>query len=487
LVASQALTPLRKVASDIRNGLEYLELTEEVEMSKRRKRVEYLPIVYPNAAGLDIGSREIYACVPGDRVEDNVQVFGTFTPDLNALADWLAAHQVDTVAMESTGIYWIPAFEVLEGRGFQVYLVNARNMKGVPGRKSDYQDCQWIQKLHSVGLLTNSFRPDAEMCALRAYLRHRADLLVHRASHIQHLQKALAQMNLQLPQVLSDITGETGLAIVRAIVAGERDGVKLAQLRDGRCKSSEETIAKALTGTWKEEHLFALKQSLEFYDYYTRQIANCDAQIQQHYSVMKPRWQAPADQPVAALPKRRPKKRNKNSPPAGVEEEIVRISGVDIAAVDGIGAGLAQTILSEIGTDMTKWPNEKHFTSWLGVVPRNDISGGRVLRSRTLPSTNRAGQAFRQAANAVRHTSTAFGAFYRRKQAQGGPLHAQVATANKIARTVYHMLKFHVQYEDMGVEEFERRHRERDIRTLRRKAATLGFTLLDAQPIQAAA
>src|SRR5579859_320248 len=225
-------------------------------MSKRSKRVELMPIVYPNAAGLDIGSCEIYACVPPDRAEDNVKVFGTFTPDLNALADWLAAHAVDTVAMESTGVYWIPAFDLLEARGFKVYLVNARNMKGVPGRKSDFQDCQWIQKLHSLGLLTNSFRPDAEICALRAYLRHRADLLQHRASHIMHMQKAFQQMNIQLPQVISDITGETGMAIVRAIVTGERDSVKLAQLRDYRCKSSEETIAKALTGTWKDEHLF---------------------------------------------------------------------------------------------------------------------------------------------------------------------------------------------------------------------------------------
>src|SRR5579859_476745 len=456
-------------------------------MSKRHKRAEYMPIVYPNAAGLDIGSCEIYACVPQDRAEENVKVFGTFTIDLNALADWLAAHHVDTVAMESTGVYWIPAFEVLEGRGFKVYLVNAWKMKGVPGHKSDVQDCQWIQKLHSVGLLTNSFRPDAEMCALRAYVRHRTDLLQHRASHIQHMQKALVQMNIQLPQVISDITGETGIAIVRAIVAGERDGVKLAQLRDYRCKSSEETIAKSLVGTWKDEHLFALKQSLAFYDFYTQQIANCDAQIQQKYSAIKPRWKPSSDNPVAPIPKLRRKQQAKNSPPVGVEDEIIRITGVDISAVIGIGSNLAQTILSEIGTDMSKWPNEKHFTSWLGVAPHNDISGGKVLRSRTLPTNNRAGQAFRQAAIAVRNSSSAFGAFYRRKKSQGGPLHAQVATANKIARTVYHMLKYHVQYEDLGAEEFERRHRERDIKTLRKKAARLGFTLVETDPLQAAA
>jgi hypothetical protein len=264
---------------------------------------------------------------------------------------------------------------------------------------------------------------------------------------------------------------------VRAIVAGERDGVKLAQLRDPRCKSSAETIAKALIGTWKTEHLFALKQSLELYDFYTQQVATCDTQIQQHYAAMKPRWEGTP--PVFPSPRRR-KHPSKNEPASDVRADIIRITGVDIAAVDGIGAGLAQTILSEIGTDMSKWPNDKHFTSWLGVAPHNAISGGKVLRSRTLPTRNRAGQAFRQAATSVRNSSSAFGAFYRRKRAQGGPLHAQVATANKIARTVYHMLKYHVQYEDMGAAEFERQHRDRDIKALHKKATKLGFTLVES-------
>jgi transposase len=465
------------------------QIVREAAMSKPKssKRVERLPIVYPNAAGLDIGASEIYACAPPDRIEEPVQVFGTFTVDLHALADWLAACEVDTVAMESTGVYWIPAFELLEKRGFQVYLVNARHLKGVPGRKSDYRDCQWIQKLHSVGLLTNSFRPDGEMCALRAYLRQRADLLHHRAAHIQHMQKAFQQMNIQLSQVLSDVTGETGLAIVRAVVAGERDGVKLAQLRDHRCKSSQETIAKALTGTWKDEHVFALKQALELYEFYTRQIAACDAQIQQQYAAMAPRHQPNPELPDAPAPQPRRKKSSKNSPSAAVQAEIIRITGVDLAAVDGLGAGLAQTILSEIGTDMSKWPTEKHFTSWLGLAPRNDISGGKVLRSRILPSRSRAGQAFRQAATSVSHTATAFGAFYRRKRAQGGPLHAQVATANKIARAVYHLLKYHVQYQALGVEEFERQHRERDLKVLRKKATQMGFTLVESCPTPATA
>ena len=288
-------------------------------------------------------------------------------------------------------------------------------------------------------------------------------------------------MNIQLAQVLTDITGETGLAILRSIVAGERSGVKLAQLRNPCCKSAEDTIAKALIGTWKEEHLFALKQSLEFYDFYTQQVAHCDAQIQHQYAVMKPRWEGV---PLLSTPRQSGRNRKKPEPIAEVRTDIIRITGVDVAAVVGIGPTLAQTILSEIGTDMSKWPSAKHFASWCGVAPHNDVSGGRVLRSRTLPVRNRAGQAFRQAAQSVIRTSSAFGAFYRRKLVQGGPLFAQAATANKIARTVYHLLKYHVQYEEMGAEEFERQHRQRDIKVLSKRAAKLGFTLVASESVQ---
>jgi transposase len=449
------------------------------------KRVERVEVVHPNAAGLDIGSREIFGCIPPDHEGETVKAFGTFTPDLQRLADWLVANRVDTVAMESTGVYWIPVFEVLEARGLEVYLVNGRHVKHVPGRKSDVQDCQWIQKLHALGLLTGSFRPDGEMCALRAYLRHRTDLLQHRAAHILHMQKAFQQMNIQLPQVLTDITGETGMAIVRAIVGGERDCVKLAKLRNFRCKSSEDMIAKALTGTWKEEHLFALKQSLELYDFYSEQVATCDARIQSQYEAMKPRWEPSSEMaPLETKPRR---KKRKNEPASDIRADIIRLTGIDLAAVGGLGPNLAQTILSEIGTDMSKWATDKQFTSWLGLAPHNDISGGKVLRSRIFPTRNRAGQAFRQAAMAVARSSTAFGAYYRRKRAQGGPLFAQVATAHKIARTVYHLLKYHVQYEDMGVEGFEQKQRERDVNALRKKAAKLGFTLAIPEPIQSSA
>jgi transposase len=295
------------------------------------------------------------------------------------------------------------------------------------------------------------------------------------------MQKALHQMNIQLAQVLRDITGETGMAILRAIVAGERDGVRLAQLRNPGCKSPEETFAKALTGTWKEEYLFALKQSLELFDFYTTQVAACDAQIQHQYSVMKPRWSSTPDRPVVSTSSRRHKRLGKNGPPLRIEDELVRLTGVDLAAVAGLGASLAQTILSKIGTDMTKWPTAKHFTSWCGLAPHNDISGGKVLRSRTLPTNNRAGQAFRQAATSVSRGASAFGAYYRRKRAQGGPLFAQVATAHKIARTVYHLLKYHVQYVELGAESFAHKQRERDIAALRKKATKLGFTLTSVE------
>jgi transposase len=443
-------------------------------MSKSKRRSEKVEIVHPNAAGLDIGAREIFGCIPADREGDTVRVFGTFTPDLHGLADWLVSNGINTVAMESTGVYWIPAFEVLEARGLKVYLVNARYVKQVPGRKSDVQDCQWLQKLHALGLLAALFRPDAELCALRTYLRHRADLLQHRTAHILHMQKALHQMNVQLVHVLSDITGDTGMAIIRAIVSGERDELKLAQLRDRRCPSSEETIAKALLGTWKEEYVFLLKQFLEFYDFYTAQIAACDAQIQHQYSAMKPRWDVAPAQGTKPYTKHW-----RNDPAFDNREQLIRLVGIDLTAIDGIGPGLAQTILSEIGTHMSKWPTAKHFASWCGLAPHNDISGGKVLRSRTLPTHNRAGQAFRQAATALSRSSSALGAFYRRKRVRGGPLFAQVATANKLARILYHLLKYRIPFHDIGADAFEQKQRERDVAMLRKKAAQLGFTVLD--------
>jgi len=447
-----------------------------------------LPVVHPHAAGLDIGKTEIYAAVPPTADPQPVRVFGTFTPDLHALADWLVACGITTVAIESTGVYWIPVHEVLEARGLQVCLVNASHIQRVPGRKSDFQDCEWLRQLHSLGLLAASFRPDAEMVTLRAYLRHRAELIQHRAPHILHLQKALRQMNLQLDSVLTDITGQTGLAILRAILAGERDPVKLAQLRHPNCHSPEETIAKALTGTWRAEHLFVLKQAMALFDFYTTQIVECDAEIVRCFSVIRPRFTPPAEPVITAesvpgptVTARRKSAthstHSKNAPAGNIRAEILRITAVDLCAVHGISASIAQTVLSEIGTDMSRWPTVKHFCSWLRLAPRNDISGGKVLKSRTLPHQHRAAQAFRLAAQAVSRADCALGAFYRRLRARLGPQQALVATAHKLARIVYFMLKEHQPYQDRGAEAYNTRYREQEVKSLQRKAAKLGFTL----------
>lgn len=443
--------------------------------AKGQARLETWGIVHPNAAGIDLGSREIWVAIPPDRAEQTVRCFGTFTPDLHALADWLVENQIDTVAMESTGVYWIPLFELLEARGLRVFLVNARHVKHVPGRKSDLIDCQWLQKLHSLGLLSGSFRPDAEMVSLRTYLRHRAELIQHRAPHILHMQKALQQMNLQLHHVLSDITGVTGLHILRAIVAGERDPQVLARFRQPGCKADEATIVKALTGSWRDEYLFVLQQSLDLFDFFTSQINACDSEIERQFSAIKPRWDAPT--PLPDLPPIKPNSRTKNKPAESTRQHLFRLLGVDLVAVEGISASLAQTILTEIGSDMSKWPGVKHFASWLGLAPHNDVSGGKVLRSRTLKTDNRAGQAFRQAAASVTRSHSAFGAFYRRKRAQLGPAQALVATAHKIARTVYFMLKYKVPFQDIGAQGYESQQRERELTYLKRKAAKLGFDL----------
>jgi transposase len=440
-------------------------------------RTDARPCVNPHAAGLDIGSEEIWACVPEDRDTQPVRSFGTFTPDLIALAEWLASCRIDTVAMESTGAYWIPIYEILEARGFRVHLVNARHLKHVPGRKSDIKDCQWIQYLHTCGLLSGSFRPEAEMCALRAYLRHRAMLLEHRAAHIQHMQKALHQMNVQLTQVLTDITGVTGLAIIRAIVAGERDPVQLARFREPRCASSTEDIAKALTGYYQPEHVFALKQALALYDAYTEQVRACDAEIARRFQAMKPAG------PEALPPLNRANKHrthNKNAPPYDARSLLYQLVGVDLIAIPGLNASTVQTILSEIGLDLRKWPNAKAFCSWLGLAPHHEISGGKILRRSTLKTCNRAGQAFRLAAQAVSRSHNSLGAFYRRMRARLGPKAAIVATAHKIARIVYHLLTHRTPYRDLSAEEYDRRARERDLANLRKRAAKLGLTLVES-------
>jgi transposase len=435
-----------------------------------------------HAAGLDIGAEEIYACVPVDRDEQSVRVFPTFTVDLHALADWLEACQIETVAMESTGVYWIPIYEILESRGFDVYLVNARHLKNVPGRKTDILDCQWIQQLHTYGLLRASFRPSEEICALRALARHRDNLIRYRAAHIQHMQKALQLMNVKLTMVVSDITGVTGLDIIRAIVAGERDPHRLARFRQPGCAKSEEEIAKALQGNYKPEYIFILKQALSQYDFYLRQIQECDAEMEAMYADLPP---SDPDETGSPPPKRKREKRRKNQAHFDLASSLYRIVGVDLTAIDGIDALTAHAIITEIGIDVNAWPTVKHFTSWLGLSPHNDKSGGKLLRSRTKKTQNRANLAFRLAAHSLTRSDTALGAFYRRMKARHGPAKATTATAHKLARIVYSMLKNRTAYADPGVTYYEEQYRDRAIRNLKRKAAALGLdlTLVPTQPM----
>jgi transposase len=436
---------------------------------------EGLQVIHPNAAGLDIGSEEIWAAVPPGRDREPVRQFGTYTEDIHALVDWLLRCGVDSLALESTGVYWIPVFEILSARGLQVAVVNARHIKNVPGRKSDIQDCQWIQGLHSVGLLRGSFRPEAEMVALRAYLRQRAELIQHRAPHIQHMQKALDQMNVRLTLVVKDITGVTGMNIMRAIVAGERDAHKLAAMRQRGVKKSEAEMAAALRGNYRPEHLFALKQALALYDFYSEQLVECDQEVERQFANIKPL----EDDDLPPLPpSHKPDSHSKNAPSYDARSHLYRITGVDLVAIAGLNESTVLTIISEIGTNLSAFPNEKHFCSWLGLAPHNDISGGKRLKSRTLPTQNRAGQAFRMAAQSVaKSPESAFGAFYRRMKARLGPKQAIVATAHKIARAFYHILKHRTPFHDLGGEEYERRAREREIKNLRKRAAKLGLSL----------
>src|SRR5215216_6405785 len=442
----------------------------------KKRHLDDLTCVYPNAAGLDIGSAEIVVAVPPERDAEPVRVFATFTADLHALIAWLLACGIETVAMESTGVYWIPIYELLEQHGIVPYLVNGRHVKSVPGRKSDWNDAQWLQKLHALGLLRASFRPDTEISALRTLVRYRAELIAHRAPHILHMQRALQQMNVQLERVLSDIMGTTGQEIIRAIVAGERDPVVLAQLRNPACKSSEEMIAKALRGTWKPELLFVLQQALTLYDVYTAQVAVCDRELERYLGQLEARSGDP-HAPLPDLPATKTDSHSKNAPGFNARAHYARLLGVDLVAVMGLSSSSVQTIISEIGTDMSRFPTEKHFCAWLGLAPRNDISGGKVLRSRTRKVTNRATQAFRQAAQSVARSDSAVGAYYRSMRARKGPEQANVATAHKIARIVYHLLKYGAAYEEESAAVYEQKRQERELRAITRRANKLGYTL----------
>ena len=447
--------------------------------SKPRSSPSVLDRINPDAAGIDCGSTAHFVAVPPDRDPIPVQSFRTFTTDLHRLADWLVACRVTSVAIEATGVFWIPVYQILEARGLEVHLVNARHVQNVPGRKSDVSDCEWLRDLHSVGLLRSSFRPVDAIVTLRAYVRHRQTLVDTAAIHIQRMQKALIQMNLQLPFVVSDITGLTGLRILRDIVAGQRDPAQLAQHRDRRCRATQAEMVAALTGHYRPEHLFALRQNLELFDACQAQLVDCDRAIAAHVQQLTAQVAAP----VTPLPAPRVTRKPRATDPAfEIRTPLHHLTGgVDLTQIDGIAPYTALKLVSEIGTDMRRWPTAQHFTSWLTLAPKNKISGGRLLSSRTQPSANRAAAMLRLAATSLGRTQTALGAFYRRLAARIGKPQAVTATARKLAILIYHVLKGDFVYRDPGADAYDAQQRARTLRRLRQRADQLGFTLLNRE------
>ena len=434
-------------------------------MAMRRRDDE---VVFPNAAGIDVGASSHWVAAPRDATEDPVREFGPMTDDLNAMADWLLASGVDTVALESTGVYWIPVFEVLEQRGLKVWLVDARQMKYVPGRKSDIQDCQWLQKLMSLGFLRAAWRPEGDVCVVRAVARQREVLLAEQASWVQRIQKSLVQMNIQLTEVLTDVMGTTGQAIVRAIVAGERDPKALAKHRDRRVKASAEKVTKALTGNWRDEHLFVLSQALAMYDDIARHLTECDAKLQ---ALLRARGQRSVD--LGKVPRTGSKLREEFD----ARQILANWAGVDLTRINGLGLTAVMKILSELGPNLSRFATVKHFCSWLGLCPGTKISGGKVLSANTKRSANRVRQTLKMAAMSLSRSNSALGAFYRRLCSRMDKPSANTATAHKLARMVYFMLTRGEDFVDQGQQRYEEQQRQRSIAALKRRAAALGFDI----------
>jgi len=443
--------------------------TKKVSKGKMMKLPKHLQHINPYAAGIDIGSRSHFVAVPEGTSEQAVREFESFTDDLQRMADWLIACRVTTVAMESTGIYWIPVFEILESKGLDVKLVNARHVKNVPGRKSDVLDCQWLQRLHSYGLLEGALRPPEQICTLRGYVRQRMNLVRYAASHIQHMQKALAQMNLRLANVVTDITGKTGMRIIMAILNGERDPLVLAGMRDQRCKNSQETIVRSLHGNYRPEHLFSLKQAVDLYVFYQSQITECDQVILSQLATFD----------VASG-----SNNYSGTKPPNLDEALQRMSGVDLTRIDGIDTNSALKIIAEIGVDMSRWKSAKHFASWLGLCPGTKVSGGKVLSSKSKQVANRAAATLRMAAFTLFNSKSALGAYLRRQRSRLGAPKAITATAHKLARLVYAMLMHGTAYVDAGQDYYEERYRNRVIQNMKRKAQELGFEVVQIPGLQ---
>lgn len=450
--------------------------------SKKRAHKNKLPPhlehINKMAAGIDIGSSSHFVAVPEGCSEVSVREFPSFTTDLYALSDWLEACGIETVAMESTGVYWIPLYELLESRGFEVKLVDARHVKNVSGRKTDVLDCQWLQQLHTYGLLNGAFRPNEQICVLRAYMRQRSMLIKQASTHIQHMQKALSQMNLQLHHVISDVTGETGMRIIRAMVAGERDPMILASYRDKRCKNSIEIIAKSLTGHYREEHIFSLTQAVELYDAYKDKLKACEDKIETQLAS----FEAYPEEKQALLnntAKKKSKAHCKNKLSFDVSSHLIRMTGVDLTSIPGIEASTALKIISEIGLDLNRWKGPKQFASWLGLCPGNKVSGGKRLGGKSKRTSSNAASALRIAASTLHSSQSALGAFFRRLKSRLGAPKATTAAAHKIAIIMFNMLKHHVEYNEVGQDYYEKQYRERMIKNLSFRAKTLGFELTE--------
>lgn len=444
-------------------------------------RLDALKQINLDACGIDVGDSAMHVAVPEDRDEQFVRVFGTFTRDLLSIAQWLTRCGITSVAMESTGVYWIPLFEILVEHGFEVLLVDARKVKNVSGRKTDIQDCQWIQQLHTYGLLTGSFIPEQNIRALRDLVRHRATLLRYRAAHVQHMQKTLQLMNLKLSNVISDITGTTGLRILRSIVEGTTDPKYLASFRDPHCKHSQQDIELSLEGTYRKEYIFQLKQMLDLYDYYTSLVVDLDAKTESLYQQL-PSLVDPVEHPLKPL-KRNVNKKSKNAPAFDLRTQLYRTCGVDLVQVDGLNVSLVQDIITDIGIDMSKWKTSKHFCAWLRLAPNNKITGGKVFLSHTPKSKGRANKALRLAAFSLANAKCALGAFYRRIRAKYGAPAANTAAAHKLARIIYKMLSDKVEYVDLGEDYYNEQFRSRLVRNLKVKANALGFHLVPLEQL----
>lgn len=449
-------------------------------MAGKNRLRRHLEIIHPDSAGIDVGSREMWVAIPADREGETVRRFGMFTDDLEAIRDWLRSERITTVAMESTGVYWIPLYDVLSSAGVEVCLVNPRELKSVPGRKSDLKDCQWLQELHAFGLLRASFRPDDQACQVRSLVRQRQELIDSAARQVQLMQKAMIQMNVRLTEVVADITGKTGMGIIRAILAGERSPKTLVD-RDSRCKHDVDTFRRALVGTWRSEHLLALSQAVTLWDTYQRLIDETEAAIKGAVDARP----IPAKEGDADDGERTPRRKSKSDYKVDIVASWKQTSDVDLTEIDGISDSTASIIMAEVGLNIDRFATPGRFASWLGLCPAHDISGGKVLRRRTRSCANRVSKALRLAAQAVGRTETALGAFFRRIAARAGKPVAITATAHKLARIVWTMLTKGAPYLRASAASAEAHYRQRQIQSLIKRASSFGLKITCPVPSEA--